>query len=232
MKILIAISTCSKFEENHQAMRDTWLKEATSLGMDYRFFVEMGSEPKSDVVVTEHEDWAMTSRLKDKVKWGFYRGYDYLFSCFPDTYVRVDRLLTSGFDKFDYFGSVFKHASPGATYYCHGGAGYLIDRRAMEYVMMEPSSYLNDDCWLGDVLNKSSILRGHSEDFRQFAGSPVKDNTVVTSHLSFQSNSLGVPYDASFMYAEHKQWVDSGGVLVPYIPRLEERVLRWKRRLS
>lgn len=230
MRILIAISSCSRYEDNHQSMRDTWLPEATALGMDYRFFVEKGGIEKADTIATENEDWAMTCRLKYKVGWAYQQGYNYVFSCFPDTYARPDRLLSCGFDKFDYFGSVFKHASVGATFYCHGGAGYFLSRRAMEMVTKETSSYLNDDCWLGDTLNKMGVLRGHSDDFRQFAGSPLKENTIVTSHLSHASNSLGVPYSASFMYAEHKKWKDSGGVLDTHIPFLQERTLRWKRK--
>lgn len=231
MKILIAISSCERYEANHQSMRDTWLREAVSLGMDYRFFVEKGAKEKDDVVITENEDWAMTCRLKAKVRWAFSRDYDYIFSCFPDTYARPDRLLSSGFEKFDYLGNVFKHSSQGATPYCHGGAGYFIGRRAMECVLEEESSYLNDDCWLGDVLYRKGISRGHSEDFKQYAGSPVKDNTIITSHLSHASNSLGVPYEAKFMYEEHKKWVDSGGVLIPSSP-LQKKALRWKKRLS
>jgi hypothetical protein len=212
-------------------MRDTWLPEATRLGIDYKFFVEKGETSKHDIIVTDNEDWDMTCRLKAKVIWAYYNGYDYVFSCFPDTYVRSDRLLTCGFEKFDYFGSVYKHASPGATFYCHGGAGYLLSREAMKVVERQTSSYLNDDCWLGDMLNTTAISRGHSEDFRQFSGSPTKDNSIVTSHLSYKSNSLGVPYEAKFMYAEHQQWLDSGGVLITDISRPKERELRWKRRL-
>jgi len=230
-KILIAISSCLRYEENHQSMRDTWLPEAISLGMDYRFFVEKGTNEKPDTVTTENEDWAMTCRLKAKVNWAYVHGYNFVFSCFPDTYVRPDRLLVSGFDKFDYFGNVFKYDSPGATFYCHGGAGYSLSRIAMEKVSRETSSYLNDDCWLGDVLNVSSISRGHSDKFCQFKGSPLKNNDIITSHLSHASNSLGVPYTAKFMYDEHKKWLDSGGTLNMSIPHLQERALRWTRRV-
>ena len=230
MKILVAISSCARFEENHQSMRDTWLPEAKRLGMDHLFFVEAGGISKGDIVVTQNEDWAMTCRLKYKVGWALSQGYDYVFSCFPDTYVRPDRLLTCGFEKFDYFGSVYRHASEGATFYCHGGAGYMLSRAAMAVVIKQESSYLNDDCWLGDMLTGTHTTRGHCEDFHQFAGSPLRDNTAVTSHLSYISNCLGVPYEAKFMYAEHKQWQDSGGVLITDLPPLQGRALRWKRR--
>lgn len=231
MKLLVAISSCGRYEANHQSMRDTWLPEAKQLGIDYKFFVEAGSKASDDTIVTQNEDWAMTCRLKYKVRWAFTQGYDYVFSCFPDTYVRSDRLFACGFEKFDYFGSVYKHANPGATFYCHGGAGYLLSRPAMEVVSKQESSYLNDDCWLGDILSTVHILRGNCDDFHQFAGSPMKDNTVVTSHLSHASNSLGVPYTAKFMYDEHKNWLDSGGKLNTSIPQLQGRALRWRKRL-
>lgn len=230
MKILIAISSCEKFEYNHQSMRDTWLAEATSLGMDYRFFLERDANTKPDAVVTDSDDWGMTDRLKAKLKWALSRDYDYVFSCFPDTYARPDRMLRCGFDKYDYFGCVYKHPGPSSTPYCQGGAGYLVSHEVMDIVSKEPFSYLNDDCWLGDVLHGKKIRRGHSVDFRQWDGSPLKDNTIITSHLSHASNSLGVPYTAKFMYDEHQKWLDSGGTLEVNVPALKGRSLRWERR--
>ncbi len=213
-KILVAISSCLRYEANHQSMRDTWLKEATALGMHYSFFVEQQPEPRrpgrsvpSDVIFTNGDEGAMTHRLKFKVHYAYAHGYDFVFCCFPDTYVRPERLLASGFEKFDYFGTVYCH--PNGTPYCQGGAGYMLSRAAMKVVIDEPSDYLNDDCWLGDVLAKTSLSRGHSEDFHQWYGSPLKSNTSVTSHLSHTSNLLGVPYDAHFMYDEHKHWLES-----------------------
>ena len=237
MKILIAVSSCAKYEQNHQAMVDTWLSEAASLGMDYKFFVEKNSESKVNTIVTDTEEWAITDRLKAKSAWALVHGYDFLFSCFPDTYARSERLLVCGFDRFDYFGNVrIAPDNPFATFYCQGGAGYFLSKAAMYAAANDSSSYLNDDCWLGDVISKTRLTRGHSEDFRQHVGSPLKDNTIITSHLSYKSCSLGVPYEAKFMYEEHKQWLDSGGTLVPYVPRIPTRIMRlgdtrWRKRL-
>lgn len=231
MKVLIAVSSCSCYEENHQSMRDTWLKEAVRLGMDYRFFLENCTVPRQDSIATNSDEWGMTDRLKYKLRWAQKNGYDFVFSCFPDTYARPDRMLKCGFNEYDYFGCVFRYPGRESTPYCQGGAGYLVSRRVMDIISAEASSYPNDDCWLGDVLYKHRVSMHHSEDFRQWAGSPLKDNTIVTSHLSYASNSLGVPYTAKFMYEEHKKWLDSGGTLDTGIPHLKERVLRWKQRL-
>jgi len=215
MKILIAISSLSQYEDNHKSMRDTWLPEASNLGMDYRFFVEHVDRPvrpfagelpayKPDSMAVEG---SMTDRLKFKLQWAYERGYDYVFSCYPDTYARPERMLTCGFDHHDYFGNVYCY--PGGKAYCQGGAGYLVSRRVMEAVAKNHTSYPNDDCWLGDAMYRAGIPATHSEDFKQWAGSPAKSNTIVTSHLSYASNALEVPYTAKFMYDEHKKWMDS-----------------------
>ncbi len=229
MKILVAISSCAHYEPNHIAMRETWLPAALSVDMDYAFFIERGHASEYDIVSTGAEYGDMTARLKFKLAWGYDHGYDFVFSCFPDTYARPERILTSGFDKFDCFGTVYKHPSEGATPYCQGGAGYLVSRRVMELVKANPTCYMNDDCWLGDVLHNSGLTMGHSEDFKQWAGRPEASNTIITNHLSYVSNSLGVPYTPKFMYDEHQHWLDSGGLDVPHAIHSPKRILRWQR---
>ena len=215
MKLLIAVSSCSQYEDNHQSMRDTWFPEAVRLGMDYKFFVELenssgrffaepASPTKPDTIAVVG---SMTDRLKFKLKWAMDHGYEYAFSCFPDTYARPERILTSGFDKHNYFGNVYCH--PGGKPYCQGGAGYLASRKVMEAVSHNSTSYLNDDCWLWDAMYRAGILPTHSDGFKQWDGSPAKSNAIITSHLSHVSNSLGVPYTATFMYDEHQKWIDS-----------------------
>lgn len=238
-RILIAVSSCHEYEKLgiNQSQRDTWLADAVRLGMDYHFFHGLPNfQDRYDVVTFPIDDsiWGLTNKLKLKVKWGFENGYDFIFSCFPDTYARPERLLSSGFERFDYFGSLSSHVDylppqePTGVYfghekevpnggtvrgdwYCHGGAGYLLSRRACEVVVNEPSSYLNDDCWLGDIMRnpRHGLSRGHSDDICQFEGHPRKDNSIITSHLSHASNSDGVKYTAAYMYNEHKAWLDS-----------------------
>ena len=206
MRVLIAISSLKQYEDNHQAMRMTWLGDAIKAGMDYRFFL-------SDTI-------SMTDKLKQKMNFALKQCfYDYMFSCFPDTYACPERLLLSGFESFDYFGSVFKYDNPGSTLYCHGGAGYFLSRKAMEIAANNPTSYLNDDCWLGDVLSREDVSLGHTEDFRQHEGSPLRSNNVVTSHLSDAAHyqrrlDLGI---AGCILDEHKNWIASEGNK-PYTP--------------
>jgi hypothetical protein len=224
MRILIAVSGCQLYENNgvNQSMRDTWLPGAVALGIDYKFFHGRGCTPGPDIVLLDINDAydGVTEKLKGKVRWAYEHGYDYVFPCFADTYAVPERLLACGFDKFDYFGDVNKGVSYDATFYCHGGAGYFLSRRAMEVINRNTTSYVNDDCWVGDVLSGTDTTMGNSEDFRQYIGSPRRDNCIVTSHLSDSSHHPGVhpfTYSGDYMYAEHKAWLESTGD-VPFVP--------------
>jgi hypothetical protein len=227
MKILIAISSCDSYERSgiNQSQRDTWLPDAVALGMDYKFFHGLGAEPKDDVVLLDVDDLpgGLTDKLKAKVRYAFARGYDFVFACFPDTYAVPSRLLASSFDQYDYFGDVWKGAGATDSFYCHGGAGYFLSRKSCEIISKNETSYPNDDCWVGDVLSRPDVSMACCRDFRQFAGSPYKSNSVATSHLSDGSHHKDVEdykYEADYMYREHQQWLDSVGDKV-YIPTVE-----------
>jgi hypothetical protein len=203
-KVLIAISSCEQYERDglNQPLRATWLPEAVSLGMDYKFFHGRGASPKEGVVVLDVVDelYGLTEKLKAKICWAVAKGYDYVFSCFPDTYVCPERLLgIAG----EYIGNAFQH--PGGTPFAQGGPGYLISRRACEVVAAEHSSYLNDDCWLADTLVKAGITPLHNPGFTAFGPGPLRSNGSITNHLSTQP--LG--FTKECMYEEHRRWLES-----------------------
>lgn len=202
MRVLVAISSCQWFEDHglNQPMRDTWL-----VGVDYKFFHGNGSKEGSDIVVLPVEDGmgGLTEKAKAKAKWAFDQGYDYIFSCFPDTYAVPERLFRSGFENCDYLGR--EHQHPGGAPYCQGGPGYFLSRKAMQTLFTNTTSYLNDDCWIGDILNTPNIRRVDSREFQHVGPGPLKTNRSITNHLSTQPGG----YVGTNMYAEHKRWQDS-----------------------
>ena len=207
-RILIAISSCQAYEDNglSQPMRDTWLPEAVALGMDYKFFYGKGAKERDDVVIVNAHDayFDLTTKTKEKIRWALWQGYDYMFACFTDTYAAPERLLSSGFEQYDYYGDVYCH--PKGTPYCQGGPGFFLSKRAMEILNRATSNYPNEDCWIGDVLAGHNIMRGDSKDFvwnGHLEGmGPSKTSTHITAHLS---NAEG-GYKAALMYAKHAQW--------------------------
>lgn len=207
LKLLISISSCEYFEVNglNQPLRDTWLPEAKSLGCDYKFFHGTGSNPAKDIVVLPVDDGmgGLTEKAKAKAKWAYENGYDFVFSCFPDTYLRPERLLVSDFAQYDYYGRLHQH--PGSPKYCQGGPGYVLSREACRLIFTEGTSYLNDDCWLGDVMHKAKAKTGDNRRFTYVGPGPLKSNDSITNHLSTQPGG----YTIHSVRIEHQRWLDS-----------------------
>jgi hypothetical protein len=210
-RTLIAISSCQLYEDKgwHDVMRQTWLAEATKLGMDYKFFFGRGAKGRDDVVVVDcHDDYFdLTTKLKQKLKWVEFQGYDFVFLCLADCYASATRLAQSGFQNYDYFGDVYCH--PGGTPYCQGGPGFFLSRKTVSFLNNCSSNYPNEDCWVGDQLYGKDFVVRDSKDFvwcGHLPGmGPAKSNTHITAHLS---NADG-GYRPELMWEKHKQWVTS-----------------------
>lgn len=206
-KLLISISSCEYFEKNslNQPLRDTWLPEAARLGIDYKFFHGKGASSRPDVIVLPVVDelYGLTEKAKAKAKWAFDSGYDYVFSCFPDTYTCPRRLLDCGFEDADYLGNVYQF--PDSPAFCQGGPGYFLSRKACELVFSSPLSYLNDDCFIGDTLYKAGITARDHKGFTAFGPGPVRNNNSITNHLSTQPGG----YTVRSVPDEHKRWMES-----------------------
>ena len=186
MRALIAIVSCWLCEINgdNESVRGTWLKHVPE-GVDYKFFHGQGfscypgsdkkysiadvSKVPSDVVILNAEEnyQSLIQRSKELYTWGLDRGYDFVFKCYPDTYVSPTRLMNSGFEKHDYYGFIHTSAgverTPGQRYkygFMGGGEGYWVSRRALEIINradINPDP-VGEDLWVGEqVLGPAGI---------------------------------------------------------------------------
>lgn len=221
MKTLVAISSCQHYEDTglNDPARMTWLHEAKHVGWDYIFFSGHGSIPKDDVVVVDAPDdyLSLTYKTKEKLKWAAERDYDYVFSCFPDTYARPERLLKCL--GHDYYGNIYTHPEFGR--YCQGGVGYLLSKRAIQELNVSTFP-INASCdvWVGQALEKAGIVPVYTPYFvgtgLNWSTSPVppecfcgpkQNNEVVTCHLSYmEADSV---YRPRYMYEMHRRWLES-----------------------
>src|SRR6202521_691042 len=136
MKTLIAVLSCELYRTNgnNQAMHDTWLPLVRDAGADYRIFMGNGStcSQPDEVFLAVPDDYLhVTYKARAMYSWALANGYDYIFKCFPDTYVNPGRLMRSGFENYDYVGNFACTPAVGPAY-CTGGAGYWLSRRAYE----------------------------------------------------------------------------------------------------
>jgi hypothetical protein len=221
MKILIAISSCGDYESNgnNQALRETWLRDLVGLdGVDYGFFFGEGQDAPqlADSVLLPGipDDYAhLTYKTRESLRWAHAEGYDFVFRCFPDTFVKVDRFFACPFWDYDYYGDFRSESTEQTGNYASGGAGYWLSRKAFELLLYTPVTGIwrdeittsAEDLWVGNRLGAAQVKLRYFDDKRFVnKGSiywPNFDNDAVTAHMS-----CPLPYDKSMMYAAWKRW--------------------------
>jgi hypothetical protein len=236
MKMLIAISTCEAFEADgtNQAMRETWLPDvAKHLNLDYKLFVghgpnghdlhpgyTKGQEMLSDVVQVDClDDYGhLTYKTQASLRWAYEHNYEFVFRCFPDTYVRVDRLMQSNFLASCYHGDFRGEVTEAyALNYASGGAGYWLSKNAYQHLLDAPilgvwrdelMVYV-EDMWVGNILGRARQA-GHPIkyfDDKRFINKgqniwPKVDNYLITAHLS----AGPVKFFPGMLRAAHEGW--------------------------
>ena len=154
MKRLIAVASCrrrayrdfmsAQYHKNGPNpypdwIKATWMQDCSDL-VDARIFyggVYGGTEPQDRLTEVSlpcgdsyHE---LYEKVREIFRWALARGYDYVFKCDDDCFIRVDRLLAH-FKPCAYRGTpVF---GDNATY--AAGFGYWIGARAMRIVVDSP----------------------------------------------------------------------------------------------
>ena len=242
MTCLIAISSCWNYELSgaNSAQRETWLPDVAQFpGLDYKFFVGVGQGAEQQEVTGDHQPFGgmivnqyadtillpnvaddqnhLTFKTKASLLWAYAHAYNFVFRCFPDTTVRVDRLMACGFDQNAYHGDFRGTLDwPG---YASGGAGYWLSSKAMLQLLSAPITgmgpdYLTrvEDMWVG--LSLKDVKRFDDQRFKNTRDDcPSKQNDFITAHLSYTWGADGQlkagPYDPAYMYAAHEVWKQS-----------------------
>lgn len=167
MKVLLAVKSCERdaVAGFNQLIRETWAKDV--VGADVRFFVGahsqiLGRTLESDEVRLDCADDYMSLPLKTRalLAWALAQGYDFVFSCDVDTYVVPDRLLASGFEKYDLMGAFNVHDAIGVPSaaddnffaWPKGGPGYWLSRGAAHVVVDTPYEDWAEDRMIGQIL--------------------------------------------------------------------------------
>ena len=233
MKILVGITSCEEYEKNgeNQAMRETCLQDALRLGIDYKFFHGREATPKDDVVIVDWYDGynALVGKTIEKFKWILERPYEFVFCADCDTYFCAERLLTCGFEQYDYYGDFFHadvrqpwpHSSHGM--FCQAGPGFFLSRKAVEYALPKMIDWLPQSNGsdfvspLGRFIKENPSLKiGDDRRFTTMLApediGPRKYNQIITAHLSTISENKKKPhgpYKPKYMYKKYQEWKDS-----------------------
>lgn len=156
MKVLIAIVSChlKAKEAFRQAQRDTWLK---GIDIDYKFFFGQGNNTNPDEIILNCGDSYidLPHKVKGIYKYALDNGYSHCFKVDDDSFVFVNRLMTSGFEEHKYSGRK-NHCWGG---YASGGPGFWLDRQSMQIIIdADLTEETADDKWIGQVLASHGIF--------------------------------------------------------------------------
>ncbi len=174
-KALIAIPACHQYEygeykdnrighvdrvsnDRVEAVRSTWAKDAEAYKsyVDLKFFYGRSDRtPLSDEVFLDVSDdyTALPNKVKAIIDYALANGYDHLFKCDDDTFVYIDRLLSSGFEHRGYSGYCY----PSHGNYISGGPGYWLGKREMKLLSAAKVDGWAEDKWVGGVLKSHGI---------------------------------------------------------------------------
>ena len=178
MRLLIAVKSCRQDLERgcHQAIRDTWGKDAVALGADVVFFtgdwVPACPVKQDEAILNCKDDYdSLPFKTREICRYAVARSYDYVFLCDTDTFVIPERLLKSGFELYDYYGVIRLEVGKTFAYdavdrqgkhwpldkcypWASGGIGYFLSKRATYIIShIEPDIWA-EDLWVGQVMGE------------------------------------------------------------------------------
>jgi hypothetical protein len=154
---------------------------------------------QSDHVILDVPDeyQYVSYKFREACRWSLAKGFDYVFQVVTDTFVVPSRLITSGFENYDYVGAANHERTA-----IGGGPGFWLSRKAMSILVDAPVTHWCSDGWTGDVMARGGIKLTHDPRYTNLgqADPPRKDNDIITSHIA---NTPAV-YDPEVMYDLHR----------------------------
>jgi hypothetical protein len=162
MRLLVGIKSCVRDWRNggHSAIRDTW-GSLLPPDVDLRFFYGNGTGetpmPAYDEVHVDVGDnyLDLSQKTKAMCEWAVPQGYDFSYFADNDSFVHPERLMSCGFEAFDFSAPVHIANKPVADHmYPWGGFGYFVSLKVMQILSATPveSRYTAEDHWVGQIL--------------------------------------------------------------------------------
>jgi hypothetical protein len=181
MSLLVAVKSCLADLDRgfHDVIRATWGQQLRGKA-HLKFFVGAERDGKTsrvyksdEVAVDVADDYnSLPSKTRAICQWAFSKAIDHVFLADTDTYVKVNQLLTCGYQRYDYTGKISKPIGETFPYdaidrrgvvthipecypWASGGFGYFLSRDAMCVIADTfPSGYWAEDLFVGQTLGK------------------------------------------------------------------------------
>ncbi len=208
MRPLIAITSCHKYRDRADAQRETWLKDLPADSADVKFFLgQGGAAQRDDEVILDVDDgyYGLVAKVQAICKWALEQGYEHMFKTDDDVYVQPGRLLSSGYEAYDYAGRL-RGPSGGYPAPYASGLGYWLNRNAMRVLAEAPlDNHQAEDRWVGNQLCKAGILC--RADYR-YVVIRSKRNAISAQNGPREGNDIiaACEFTPEEMHKIHKEW--------------------------
>src|SRR5271166_2183871 len=223
--LLIAVKSCRHDMDRgcHDVIRATWGQALRGKAL-VRFFVGhtagdyFMSHPRSEarllqgdeVEVDAPDDYqSLPFKTRAICQWATGKAVDNIFLCDNDTYVKPNKILSCGYQRYDYVGKISKPLGVTFPYdavdrsgvtthidecypWASGGFGYFLSRDAYFLISDSYPKGWAEDLWVGQVLGKE-IARGN------MTGLDLPANSY-SQH--FPSGQFGQNYDPTLKWME------------------------------
>lgn len=194
-KLLVLILSGINYTSRRTIQRKTWLRDLDEI--PYLFLMGNSDLNEKNSIYVNAPDNKLPEKLYQGYKKCLDLDFDYLFTCDDDTYVVVERLLTSGYSNHDYMGTsyTFNGGDRKGLTHAEGGAGFFLSRTAVKNMLLYPidgplvQSAIASDTMVGDLATWAKIPLHHHNDFNQGWSMekrpgqiPSPTNSAITSH--------------------------------------------------
>jgi hypothetical protein len=234
MSLMVCVKSCVKDMDRgfHDAIRSTWGQVLRGKAL-VRFFVgHSGSDyfmahPKAEARVLQNDEvridaaddyHSLPHKTRAICAWASTKSVDHIFLCDTDTYVRSVKLLSCGYERYDYAGKITKPIGETFPYdavdrngvvthidncypWASGGFGYFLSRNALMKIAEKYPKGWAEDLWVGQVL-APEIAKGNMIALDLPANS-------VSSH--FPAAQFGGGYDLSFGWMQRMHELQGEG---------------------
>ena len=159
--------------------------------------------PKDDEIILQVPDGYMylSYKTRESHRWAIERGYDYVFQCFPDTFIDIPKLVKSGFEKHDFTGFRIGHG------YAAGGAGYWTSKKAVQAMLGFPIADWAEDRWAGDAIRAAGMKLMTDKRYGPHRNTaPNINNDIISCHLCDTPNI----YDNRLMHQVYSESKNMG----------------------
>lgn len=252
MKTLIAIISYQgdAINGNQQKIRNTWGKDVAIAGADLYFFIgRRDEETNRSIYVAENDEvlinWKQTRicnhdwwesfenccvdfwqlLVKEILQWSFEREYDFTFLCENDTFCIPQKLMNSGFEKYDFSGYFInggdKYPWPedfpfhpphdsiilgGEKYtWPEPGIGYFLSKKAAQVLINAPQNHFSMGMYAGQALGphieKGEITSMHLPNFINNISWHYRTQQIRHSIIGF-----GYPQESNWMKEMYEKY--------------------------